>query len=72
MKLNNEQWAALYEEGFKFCFDVVKLIIGGVILTGIMQDSMDRTILYGWGFFFIILLVVLGGYLIVKSKNKKK
>lgn len=72
MKLNNEQLAALYEEGYKFCFDVVKLIIGGVILTGIMQDSMDRTILYGWGVFFIILLGILGVFFILKSKNKKK
>ena len=31
MKLNNEQKKALYEEGYKFCFDVVKLILGGVI-----------------------------------------
>ena len=42
MKLNNEQKKALYEEGYKFCFDVVKLILGGVIFAGIMQDNIDR------------------------------
>ncbi len=72
MKLNNEQWNALYEEGYKFCFDVIKLIIGGVILTGIMQDTLNRTVLYGWGIFFIFLLGILGVYFILKSKNKKK
>ena len=40
MKLNNEQKKALYEEGYKFCFDVVKLILGGVIFAGIMQDNI--------------------------------
>ena len=74
MKLDIEQKSTLYdyEEGYKFCFDVIKLIIGGVILTGIMQDSIDRTSLYGWGLFFIFLLGVLGVYLIIKAKNKKK
>lgn len=72
MQLNNEQWNALYEEGYKFCFDVIKLIIGGVILTGIMQDTLNRTVLYGWGIFFIFLLGILGVYFILKSKNKKK
>ena len=72
MKLNNEQWNALYEEGYKFCFDVIKLIIGGVILTGIMQDTLNRAVLYGWGIFFIFLLGILGVYFILKSKNKKK
>ena len=67
MKLNIEQKRTLYEEGYKFCFDVIKLIIGGVILTGIMQDSIDRTSLYGWGLFFIFLLGVLGVYLIIKK-----
>ena len=71
MKLDIEQKSTLYEEGYKFCFDVIKLIIGGVILTGIMQDSIDRTSLYGWGLFFIFLLGVLGVYLIIKAKNKK-
>ena len=72
MKLNNEQKKALYEEGYKFCFDVVKLILGGVILAGFMQDNIDRTRLYAWGVFFMVLIVALGMYFIIKSKNKKK
>ena len=72
MKLNKEQWKALYEEGYKFCFDVVKLILGGVILAGIMQDSIDRTRLYGWGIFIMVLLSAIGVYCILKSKDKKK
>ena len=71
MKLNNEQKKALYEEGYKFCFDVVKLILGGVIFAGIMQDNIDRTRLYAWGVFFMVLIVALGMYFIIKSKNKK-
>lgn len=51
MKLNIEQQKALLEEGYKFCFDVVKLIIGGVILAGIMQESINKVLLYGAGFF---------------------
>ena len=70
MKLNNEQKKALYEEGYKFCFDVVKLILGGIIFAGIMQDNIDRTRLYAWGVFFMVLIVALGMYFIIKSKNK--
>ncbi len=28
----------------RFCFDVVKLILGGVIFAGIIQDNIDGTI----------------------------
>lgn len=72
MKLNIEQKRSLFEEGYKFCFDVVKLIIGGVILAGIMQEDIDRTSLYGWGIFFIFILASLGVYFLIMSKSKKK
>ena len=72
MKLNIEQKRTLFEEGYKFCFDVVKLIIGGVILAGIMQENIDRSNLYGWGLFFIFLLATLGVYFLIESKSKKE
>ena len=72
MKLNIEQKKAILEEGYKFCFDVVKLIIGGVILAGIMQENIDKVVLYGTGFFFIVLLLALGIWLIILFKRKGK
>lgn len=72
MKLNEEQQKALFEEGYKFCFDVVKLILGGVILAGIMQEDINKVVLYGTGFFFIVLLLVIGIWLIILLKKGKK
>ncbi len=72
MKLNIEQKRTLFEEGYKFCFDVVKLIIGGVILAGIMQENINKVILYSTGFIFIIFLLALGVIFIIFAKNKKK
>ena len=72
MKLNIEQQKALLEEGYKFCFDVVKLIIGGVILAGIMQESINKVLLYGAGFFFIVLFLVIGVWLIILIKRRRK
>ena len=72
MKLNIEQLKALLEEGYKFCFDVVKLIIGGVILAGIMQESINKVLLYGAGFFFIVLFLVIGVWLIILLKRRRK
>ena len=72
MKLNIEQQKALLEEGYKFCSDVVKLIIGGVILAGIMQESINKVLLYGAGFFFIVLFLVIGVWLIILLKRRRK
>ena len=72
MKLNIEQQKALLEEGYEFCFDVVKLIIGGVILAGIMQESINKVLLYGAGFFFIVLFLVIGVWLIILLKRRRK
>lgn len=72
MKLNLEQEKALWEEGYKFCFDVVKLILGGVILAGIMQESINKVVLYGTGFFFIVLFLATGVWLIILLKRRRK
>ena len=72
MKFNIEQKTTLWSEGGKFCLDLAKLIFGGIIFAGIMQDNIDRTRLYAWGVFFMVLIVALGMYFIIKSKNKKK
>ena len=72
MKLNIEQQKALLEEGYKFCFDIVKLIIGGVILAGIMQESINKVLLYGAGFFFVVLFLVIGVWLIILLKRRRK
>ena len=72
MKLNIEQQKALLEEGYKFCFDVVKLILGGVILAGIMQEDINKVVLYGTGFFFIVLFLAVGVLLIILLKRRRK
>ena len=53
-----------------FCFDVAKLIIGGIILTGLMNQDFDVWSLMFWGIVSVVLFISFGVYLIKKLKIK--
>jgi len=75
----NKQWEATTEqkpkesrsialEAGKFCLDIAKLVFGGVILAGIMQQGIEFNSLFLIGLGVVLLFVVFGFYLIKKSK----
>ena len=57
-----------YEAG-KFLVDLAKLVFGGVILAGIMNEELDRWLLFGLGAVFVIIFALVG--LITISNNKE-
>lgn len=59
------------ENAGKFLLDVAKLIIGGVILAGIMQQGIGYTKLYIFGELTIVFCIIWGLVLIVLSDNDK-
>ena len=66
-ELRKDQSIAL--EGGRFCLDIAKLVFGGVILAGIMQQGIEFNSLFLTGLGVVLLFVVYGFYLIKKSKN---
>lgn len=54
----------------KFCLDVSKLIIGGVILASIVKEDIDSMLLIGIGFVFVVFLSLLGLWLITHYNDK--
>ena len=57
-------------EAGKFCLDIAKLVFGGVILAGIMQQGIESNSLFLTGLGVVLLFVVFGFYLIKKSNKK--
>lgn len=53
----------------RFCLDIAKLVFGGVILAGIMQQGIEFNSLFITGLGVVLLFVVFGFYLIKKSKR---
>ena len=68
-KPQDDQGVAL--EAGKFCLDIAKLVFGGVILAGIMQQGIEFNSLFLTGLGVVLLFVVFGFYLIRKSKNRR-
>ena len=56
-------------EAGKFCLDIAKLVFGGVILAGIMQQGIEFNSLFLTGLGVVLLFIVFGFYLIKKSKQ---
>lgn len=53
-----------------FCFDVAKLIIGGIILTGLMKQDFDVWRLMLWGIVSVVLFISFEIYLIKRLNIK--
>lgn len=62
----------IYRELGKFSFDVAKLVIGGVILSGLMKQDIDYYTLAGWGAIVITILILIGVGLMKYSSSKSK
>jgi len=59
-------------EAGKFCLDIAKLVFGGVILAGIMQQGIEFNSLFLTGLGVVLLFVAFGFYLIKKSKKHRR
>ena len=56
-------------EGGKFCLDMAKLILGGVVLGSVMQQNVNVWLLVSIGLGAVMAFVVFGFILIGKIKN---
>ena len=68
--VGKEYHSIAFEAG-KFCLDIAKLVFGGVILAGIMQQGIEFNSLFITGLGVVLLFVAFGFYLIKKSNKKK-
>ena len=59
----------LIYEGGKFCLDMAKLILGGVVLGSVMQQNVNVWLLVSIGLGAVMAFVVFGFILIGKIKN---
>ena len=66
-----EEQGIAFEAG-KFCLDIAKLVFGGVILAGIMQQGIEFNSLFLTGLGVVLLFVAFGFYLIKKSKKYRR
>ena len=66
-----EEQSIAFEAG-KFCLDIAKLVFGGVILAGIMQQGIEFNSLFLTGLGVVLLFVAFGFYLIKKSKKNRR
>lgn len=55
-----------------YFLDISKLVLGGVILSSIVEEPINRWVLYCLGAFFAFFLMLVGFALISNSENKKK
>ena len=66
-----QEQSIAFEAG-KFCLDIAKLVFGGVILAGIMQQGIEFNSLFLTGLSVVLLFVVFGFYLIRRSKKYRR
>lgn len=58
------------EKGGDLLLDIAKLVLGGVILSSIVSENINTTILYSVGCVFTLTFVFLGFVLYKKSDKK--
>lgn len=59
------------EKAGEFLLDMAKLIFGGLILSSILSEPINRWVIYSLGVFFSSLLMMVGFILIDNSKRKE-
>ena len=64
--IHNEK---LIFEGGKFCLDMAKLILGGVVLASVMQQNVNVWLLVSIGFCAVLAFVLFGFILIGKINS---
>lgn len=55
----------------EFLLDMAKLVFGGLILSSILSEPINRWVIYSLGVFFSSLLMIVGFILIDNSKRKE-
>lgn len=71
MKLTRDDKRTLFAEASKFCLDIAKLIIGGVLLASIMKEDLDKVILYTLGVLMVLFFTLIGFVFLLISKKIK-
>ncbi|KKB50586.1 DUF6722 family protein [Parabacteroides gordonii] len=59
------------EKAGEFFLDIAKLVFGGIILSGIVNEPINKWVIYSLGVFFSFLLIMIGFVLIDSSKKKE-
>ena len=70
MKLNRDEKRTLFAEASKFCLDIAKLIIGGVLLASIVKEDIDKVTLYSMGVLMVLFFTLIGFAFLLISKKK--
>ena len=63
MNLSKDGKRTLFAEASKFCLDIAKLVIGGVLLASIMKEDIDKITLYMMGVLIVLFFTFLGVFL---------
>lgn len=69
--MDNETKRESYKEAGKYCLDLSKLVLGGVIIAGIMRFDVDNTPLFLFGGLAVFLSAFVG-FLFIRLSNLKK
>ena len=59
------------EKAGEFLLDMSKLIFGGIILSGIVNEPINRWVIYSLGVFFSFFLIMMG-FVLIDNSNKKE
>ena len=59
------------EKAGEFFLDIAQLVFGGIILSGIVNEPINKWVIYSLGVFFSFLLIMIGFVLIDSSKKKE-
>ena len=59
------------EKAGEFLLDMAKLIFGGIILSGIVNEPIHRWVIYSLGVFFSVFLILMG-FVLIDNSNKKE
>lgn len=63
---------ALAGELAKFVLDIIKLLIAGIFVVGVMDMNIDQEPLFFYTGIFIVLLLILWYFLFKNSKKRKE
>ena len=71
MNLSKDGKRTLFAEASKFCLDIAKLVIGGVLLASIVKEDIDKVTLYMLGVLIVLFFTFLGFLFLIISKKIK-
>lgn len=68
--MKDSRKTAIMQETGKYLIDISKLVFGGIILAGIMAQSINQWLLFGIGGFVTLLCFVSGLIFTVAAKKE--